>query len=712
MSKTNPSSAKKPVKKEKSNFYKYYTAKERLQIEGELPNYVNWTTVYKYIDDNTDEEGAPAVSTLIKAMKKLPKEEENKTIKKSIKSTKKCTKKIKKEIESDNKSCEPLFSSVGQAWANDYANVNIDSSSDEFESDSDEIELTKKQTEEAEKQYKAMKPKKDTWFDIEEEQQEYETKNPIKNRLDWKLFNPELCTNISILNALLNVKDYDIRTCTTPSRKLQISIYLFDNTTTLYRKIPVELLRNLLSRDMLEIILVKKNELSLQLAVLKNKKKAEALSERIEYLDKVRNKVESIIFMNQVTNAFCVHQRIYVEDLYEKFDSNTNVVNFRNYILDNKTGKFRRRTPNDYYTKTLDFNYNSSYDVKAYEHIGDIYFRVCNNDIDLVEFYRRWFGYCMTGITSEQVALWIIGQLSSNGKSSLIEAFVQMFSIYVKEFDSETFNKNYNKKYKQFAESKLVRAAFLEELDKDKIDETAYKKVMSGSTIGGNEILFGTSEDIDIFFKVMFLSNKYPNISSDKAVNRRTACIEHKNTFENMKDDEIEEKAIQCIYPIDKRVNNKKTGYFSEDKYKLALFHYLLPGMKESYVCGLEGSGIEKHKKTWLNISDDSDYMQIFLEARIDYTGKDEDKIHKSVFLKEYHEYYPGYDKVSWLTLLCKLKSKKEYKIVYKDQVRSLDINGCSMKGSIIGVKLNPKTKTKAQKNLDNLDNSNEVVDI
>lgn len=603
----------------------------------------------------------------------------------------------------------------------------------------------------------------DTWFkNFEEEKMYYDYLEIFiqgNNTIDTKAIKDALVRNSHqcVMNAILLIllNNYHIKT--TPKTNKFHSVYIFDHKTTIYKLIDRDRLQSLLTK---ELIMTLKSFIGFNQYAISNIKKEcikkaknrknskkgrldkngfemdsdddddeEDTSEinelelEIDHLTNILQNVETAHFMKQVISLFCNNEKIYDEEFEDILDSNHHVINFKNRILDNKTGKFRKRTPNDYYTKTLDFNYNTKYDKVIYNKIDDIFTKVCNNDEKLKELMRRWFGYCMTGDTSIQVAMWVIGHLASNGKSTLISAFVNMFSIYTYKLHNETFNKNFKNRHKQFSETKNMRFLYVEEQDKEKLDVQIYKDILDGIKIAGNEILYGTAEEIKIFFKLMFASNKYPNITSDRGTNRRTACVEFSNVFQNMDkltDEQKEEKNKRKIYEIDTNINSKE-GYFTRDDYKLGLFHYLLFGMKTFYEKKFKDSGLDDALDHWRSIVAEGDHMKIFLDATYDITENPEDRIHKDEFTEQYKLHYPKLDKISWLTLLGDVKTAG---LQYDPQLRSTSMRYDSdkksyrnEKGSIVGIKLqegvkNVRKSKDKKNNLDAYDVTGVVIEV
>jgi phage/plasmid-associated DNA primase len=372
--------------------------------------------------------------------------------------------------------------------------------------------------------------------------------------------------------------------------------------------------------------------------------------ESLKRFNKVLSHLENVPFMDNVTKIFITDKSILKENFADKLDRRMDVFNFKNGLVDLRTGLFRERTPDDYFTITLDYEYKHEYNKQISERIDKIILQVCNDTPKTAECYKSWLGYCMTGETAEQRALWGIGQTAQNGKSKTIEGYEQMAHIYCVKLNSKTFNENFQNKHKQLALLKLARVAYLEEIERKTMDIQAYKDYVGGKKIGGNEILYGTAESIRIYFKLIFISNKFPKFKSDAGVKRRGFCIEHTNLFYDGKNYEAN-KHKKGVYLKDSTLDEQ----FEKDEYKLAFFHLLLPYAMRYYKTKLTEVDMTPLVETWENICCENDDMARFLEENYEITENDANRIHKDDFLKHYQNYY-NLNKLTWNTLINDVK--------------------------------------------------------
>jgi putative DNA primase/helicase len=88
-----------------------------------------------------------------------------------------------------------------------------------------------------------------------------------------------------------------------------------------------------------------------------------------------------------------------------------------NGAIDLQTSRFRDGRPDDYLTKISPVVYDATARCPRFVTFMQEIFK---DHPDLVDYLQRVFGYCLTGVTTEQV-FWIFWGLGANGKSTLVE---------------------------------------------------------------------------------------------------------------------------------------------------------------------------------------------------------------------------------------------------------------------------------------------------
>lgn len=521
------------------------------------------------------------------------------------------------------------------------------------------------------------------------------------------------CTHVSMGELYLNIMDDTILTTYQDGKQL---IYKYNNDTRLYQKISHDKFRSMICSTLIPIIKMYLDSAHNALGRTggaENKSSRTKLKSKYTNLKKIYENACNIPYCNNIVDAIFYDKKIYDDNLIEKLDNIHHVVNFKNGLFDLKTGLFRKRKKHDIFTKTLDYDYVPFDDFTdemndAYENLTEAFYMICNNDWNQCETYKKWLGYCMTEHTSEQKSFWSIGKRASEGKSTIIEAFDSMFHIYSHKLNYETFNKSYQKRHKQFAELKGVRFAWLEEINREKLDIQSLKDCIGADKVGGNEILYGTSEDIKINFKLMFISNNNPKFTNDNGMKRRGLCMIHKNRFVSQKEfDNAKDK--ENIYVKDVTFKNK----IKTDEYKIALFNLLFPYAISFYEskcieCGkipiIDNEPCTNEKKceyctgyeifinNWENICCENDKMMQFLEIHYEITENKDDIIYKDDFLQEYREFYK-LKNLTWNTLLADINRvgliydrQKKKTFIVEDKWNE-NINKVTKRGFVLGIK-------------------------
>jgi hypothetical protein len=388
-------------------------------------------------------------------------------------------------------------------------------------------------------------------------------------------------------------------------------------------------------------------------------------------LASLKKSIGDVNFIHGVCILICGHN--YDSKFLEKTDYNKSVVNFENGLVCLKTGKFRERTKDDYITKCLDYEYDVKRNEAMIKNIENILLNICNDKKELVEDNKKWFAYCLTGETKEQKFMITVGHSASNGKSTLSKMFKSSFSIYTKKLDKNTFSAGNTKVHKQFVHlKKPIRYIFIEEIDKKKLDCDILKDTTDGDEVN-NEVMWGTSEGIQLQCKVGLISNNNINFDTDNGIERRGLLQELTNRFlvKNVYDESIKNKE-KGTYLLD----NSLMDSFKKSDFKLSFFQILLPYAQKYYSSGLGIS--EAMRKPFQELCEDNDKMKEFINDNFIITKDSKDKIHKDTFLEMYR-YVSNLKNISWQNILNDIK---RLGLVYKKNISYKNKQGC-----LIGIK-------------------------
>ena len=292
---------------------------------------------------------------------------------------------------------------------------------------------------------------------------------------------------------------------------------------------------------------------------------------QLKIYDKGFDCIYGVDKQNKIINALktILKQHFKKPVIFDLGKEQYNNIQFNNGVFELDTMIFRKRTKLDYITKKLDWDYNPDVSNNIYSFVED-YFKKIEPDLERREMILGYLRLSLTGNTSKQKMIMMIGYEASNGKSTLFKIMDIVFSIYVDSLDSETFSKHYQKKHKQLINllENPIRFAYIEELDDTKIDVKFYKALIDGGK-QNCEVLFGTKTVAHIQAKIMTSSNADPNVNMDKGVKRRMILEYLTSEFrEEFTEDDWENRHFKLIEGFE--------NHFEDDEYKNALFQLLI----------------------------------------------------------------------------------------------------------------------------------------
>jgi putative DNA primase/helicase len=221
----------------------------------------------------------------------------------------------------------------------------------------------------------------------------------------------------------------------------------------------------------------------------------------------------------------------------DKLDFNVGKLAFKNGIMDLKTKRFTEGIKwSDYLTTTIDYEYKES----TTDYIKNILKKILNNNEEHLNYFLSLIGYSLTGDASNQKSLYfMIDKLNGkgdNGKSFFFEILDKLMPNYVYNSSSSFLELKNTKSHKQLAMMKGKRLVWIDEQAKNKLNANLIKQIANGKNIE-NEVMHGTSEKIDILFKLFIISNHIPNIESDEsAVYNRYKQISFSSHFDRTGD--------------------------------------------------------------------------------------------------------------------------------------------------------------------------------
>lgn len=330
------------------------------------------------------------------------------------------------------------------------------------------------------------------------------------------------------------------------------------------------------------------------------------------------------------------------------------------YKLNLKTKEKTKRIKTDYFSFELSVDYTQDEERRkqVYKFLNDI---SCNNN-DLVNYHIKFWGYCLTGETSDRSfhVLWGTG---ANGKSTVIDIMKNILSNYYTSLSDTAIMANDKSAGRATPELMALltsRLAVLNESDEGKeLNSSRIKSLTGGDTITAralfrDEIQFKTQS------KIIMLTNAKPIFNiNDKAMTDRIKLIPFLATFEKNKENNI--------YIDDLKTNylNDFFSVFVDGAYKYLNGDELKP-------CSVMIDEMNKYTEELDKTKEFLNDYKLFTRQEYDKTNK-EDRvsmyIKKSDLLAEYND---------WCINLKEkpLKRNEFYKAVEKHVQLTPNLNG------------------------------------
>jgi len=231
----------------------------------------------------------------------------------------------------------------------------------------------------------------------------------------------------------------------------------------------------------------------------------------------------------------------------QKLDIKPFQVVYKNGILNLKTLEFKKGLEaNDYLTHYIDYDYEES-NEKDMNWIEEQLKKICNYTDEHLHYYLSILGYTMTGDSATHQDFYCLrGQTADNGKSVIFEALEEVIPNYIKKLDSKIFETTYANRHKNIANWGGKRIVWINELSKKKQDAEIMKIIADGKPIE-YPVMFGTTSDMPISFKLFIIGNHTIKYDDDNGMNRRIKILQLDSDFnkDNTVDDYVNKKFIR-----------------------------------------------------------------------------------------------------------------------------------------------------------------------
>lgn len=196
---------------------------------------------------------------------------------------------------------------------------------------------------------------------------------------------------------------------------------------------------------------------------------------------------------------------------FDQLDLDRWLLNFRNGTLDLRTGQLRPHDPADHLTRYLDMDYRHDAPCPLWEaFLG----KIMGEDQEMVGFLQRALGYSLTGSTQEQKIFLLHGH-GANGKSTLLETWLELMGNYARKADTETFLQGKKGAIREdLLDLQGARLVAVTEINEGRrLDEALVKEFSGGDRISTRG-LYKERVNLRIEGKLWMATNDKPDIRS------------------------------------------------------------------------------------------------------------------------------------------------------------------------------------------------------
>jgi len=259
-----------------------------------------------------------------------------------------------------------------------------------------------------------------------------------------------------------------------------------------------------------------------------------------------------------------------VNDLFEDaLDTMPNIMAFQNGIMDLKTKVFRYGIKgDDNLTDTIKYDWTPPNLVKT-EFVKSVLKKILNNNEEHMEYYLSVIGYSFIGMPQLEKSLYFMidgtdNGKGDNGKTFFFDIMNALMPYYVYKSKGSLLEEGNAKVHKQLCMTKGKRLVWLDEFSTKKTNAVLLKEIADGKTIE-NEVMFGTSESINILYKMFILSNHIPKVDpKEEAVYNRYKQISFGSHFDRS-GNRKEENPGNLLFIADCYLSDKlKNEYYNE----------------------------------------------------------------------------------------------------------------------------------------------------
>ncbi len=197
------------------------------------------------------------------------------------------------------------------------------------------------------------------------------------------------------------------------------------------------------------------------------------------------------------------------------FDSNTNLLNCQNCVID--LSSLTSMPHNSEFLLTKVCNANYEYGVSSDK--WDLFIsQIMMDDPEKINYLQRVLGYCLLGENIEEKCFIFYGKQSRNGKSTLCETVAEVLGDYAKSMSPETLaqrQRDASRPNEDIARLRGIRLANLSEPPKRMMLDVALLKTLTGNDKQTASFKYGHTFEFRPIFKIIMNTNYLPVVTDD-----------------------------------------------------------------------------------------------------------------------------------------------------------------------------------------------------
>lgn len=378
--------------------------------------------------------------------------------------------------------------------------------------------------------------------------------------------------------------------------------------------------------------------------------KNQLLSKRVEYYTSIIQNLRKSKFLPGIFNH--IISSLQTPDFKALLNKETNLLPIKNgEVINLETREIRKRMKNDMFTFECPVTYKPN--INEYKNAIKFFTSISNygqefvddeekyDPNDMVNFFQKWLGYCLTGEVSDR-SFYVCWGIGRNGKSTLVNILKNILGPYSQTCTKDALIKKERSsgatpELTPFIGSRIVECN--ETAEEDALNVDRMKALTGDDIIKIRELYQKRHIEIKPTSKILICTNAKPKLTEDSALKDRLKLVPFLASFENCKENR-------------KYIEDIKTIYIDE------IFSWLVEGAYKWYASKqlILPKIAEKERKDYIG---EYDTFTMFIEAECE-EGK-EYKVQAQTLYNEYTEWCGKNDKPTITLKNFGIRIKQKY---------------------------------------------------